>query len=68
MQVLSSTQDSRRPTIAQLAFSTGFENERVFSRAFKRKYGINPSATDANSASVASQEQTSKLLSWMKEL
>lgn len=68
LQMLSRTQSSRQPTISQLAFSAGFQNERVFSRAFKRKYGINPSDVDANIASVASQEQTSQLLSWIKEL
>ncbi|WP_027173167.1 AraC family transcriptional regulator [Methylobacterium sp. 10] len=68
MQVLSSTQGSRRPTIAQLAFSAGFQNERVFSRAFRRKYGVNPSAVDGTAGAAANEEHTSRLLSWMKDL
>ncbi|MCJ2128189.1 AraC family transcriptional regulator [Methylobacterium sp. E-045] len=68
MQMFLRAPGSRRPTIAQLAFSAGFENERVFSRAFKRKYGVNPKDIDGTAAAALSQQQTSQLLSWVKNL
>ena len=68
MQVLTRADASRRPMIARLAFECGFENERVFSRAFRRKYGLNPSEVDGNRLPEIERERTSLLLSWMKDL
>lgn len=68
MQMLSRAGGSKRPTIAQLAFNAGFANERVFSRAFQRKYGLKPSKIDGTAAAAARREHTSQLLSWMKDL
>lgn len=68
MQVLSRSSAGRRPMIARLAYECGFENERVFSRAFRRKYGLNPSEIDAGSLPLTDREHTSLLLSWMKDL
>jgi AraC-like DNA-binding protein len=31
-----------RKTIAQLAYSVGYESEEAFSRAFKREFGLPP--------------------------
>jgi AraC-like DNA-binding protein len=68
MQVLTRSSDGRRPMIARLAFECGFENERVFSRAFRRKYGLNPSEVDTARLPEIERERTSLLLSWMKDL
>jgi len=68
MQVLSRSSAGRRPMIALLAYESGFENERVFSRAFRRKYGLNPSEINAGSQPLTDREHTSLLLSWMKDL
>lgn len=63
MQALTRSGASRRPMIARLAFECGFENERVFSRAFRRKYGLNPSEVDAGRMPEIEREHTSLLLS-----
>lgn len=68
MQALTRSGASRRPMIARLAFECGFENERVFSRAFRRKYGLNPSEVDGGCLPEMEREHTSLLLSWMKDL
>ncbi|WP_246776021.1 helix-turn-helix transcriptional regulator [Methylobacterium aquaticum] len=68
MQVLSRSSAGRRPMIARLAYECGFENERVFSRAFRRKYGLNPSEINASSLPLTDREHASLLLSWMKDL
>lgn len=68
MEVLTRLTANRRPMIARLAFECGFENERVFSRAFRRKYGLNPSEVDAERRPEIQREHTSLLLSWMKDL
>ncbi|MEH3063109.1 MAG: AraC family transcriptional regulator [Methylobacterium radiotolerans] len=68
MQVLTRSGAGRRPMIARLAFECGFENERVFSRAFRRKYGMNPSEVDVGRLPEIEREHTSLLLSWMKDL
>lgn len=68
MQMLSRSSVGRRPMIARLAFECGFENERVFSRAFRRKYGLNPSEVDAGRLPEIEREHSSLLLSWMKDL
>ena len=68
MQILTRSSSERRPPIRRLAFDCGFENEQVFSRAFRRKYGLNPSEVDAERRPDVATEHTSLLLSWMKDL
>ena len=68
MHALTRSSSQRRPSIRRLAFECGFENEQVFSRAFRRKYGLNPSEVDADRRPDVVTEHTSLLLSWMKDL
>ncbi|WP_082487495.1 AraC family transcriptional regulator [Methylobacterium sp. Leaf89] len=68
MQQLACAAGGRRPRIAQLAFESGFENEQVFSRAFRRKYGLNPSEVDATCQVCPHDDRASRLLSWLREL
>lgn len=68
MHALKRSSSQRRSSIRRLAFECGFENEQVFSRAFRRKYGLNPSEVDADRRPDVVTEHTSLLLSWMKDL
>lgn len=67
MQILAQPGE-RKPQIATIGYALGFENDRVFSRAFRRKYGLNPSEVDRESQSRFHLERESLLLSWMKDL
>ena len=67
MQILARPGE-RKTQIAAIGYALGFENDRVFSRAFRRKYGLNPSEVDRESQSRFHLEQESLLLSWMKDL
>ncbi|MDV2986688.1 UNVERIFIED_CONTAM: AraC family transcriptional regulator [Methylobacteriaceae bacterium AG10] len=58
----------RRPTIKQLTFACGFENEQVFSRAFRRKYGCNPSEVNATTLPAANWDRSSRYIAWLKDL
>jgi AraC-like DNA-binding protein len=42
LQTAKLTLRESRPTIAQLAYSVGYESEEAFSRAFKREFGLSP--------------------------
>ncbi|OAS23657.1 hypothetical protein A5481_16330 [Methylobacterium platani] len=67
MQILAQPGD-RKQQIAAVGYSLGFENDRVFSRAFRRKYGLNPSEVDHETQSRVHIARESLLLSWMKDL
>jgi AraC-like DNA-binding protein len=43
LQTAKSNLCETRKTIAQLAYSVGYESEEAFSRAFKREFGMSPS-------------------------
>ncbi|MET3414971.1 helix-turn-helix domain-containing protein [Methylobacterium sp. 1030] len=68
MQQLTRLDGERRPTIKHLTFACGFENEQVFSRAFRRKYGLNPSEVDVGHRPYADWTRASRLMAWFKDL
>jgi len=69
MRCLSRTDGERRPMMAQLAHTCGFNHPTVFARAFRRKYGINPSEVTPGSipAAVAKGENAA-LIAWLRDL
>lgn len=60
--------EGRRPKIARLAHECGFHNDLVFSRAFRRKYGVNPSEVQPGPEIRAPQPADAPLLGWLREL
>lgn len=58
---------SRRPKLARLAHNCGFADAQVFSRVFKRRYGLSPMRVEPGSAPVAAASE-SGLLSWLRDL
>ena len=75
MRQLSRADGERRPMMAQLAHACGFHHPTVFARAFRRKYGINPSEiTPARMpAAVAGVGATGSganaaLIAWLRDL
>jgi AraC-like DNA-binding protein len=58
-----------RPELARLAHACGFHNQTVFARAFRRRYGLNPSEVAIGElvpAGVNAADPT--LLAWLREL
>ncbi|KAB1076270.1 helix-turn-helix domain-containing protein [Methylobacterium planeticum] len=68
MRVLSGLEGGPRPRISTLAYACGFDCEKIFSRAFRRRYGVNPRDVDATFRREVHDEQAALLLSWMRDL
>lgn len=68
MRVLSGLEGSGKKRISSVGYALGFETEKMFSRAFKRKYGVNPSEVDAGYRPQARLEYGSTLMSWIGAL
>lgn len=68
MRILAGIERGPRQRIASVGYACGFETEKSFSRAFKRRYGVNPSEVDASFGMQAHFEQGATLISWMKDL
>lgn len=58
----------RRPKVARLAHECGFGNELVFSRAFRRKYGINPKDVAPGRPASSPPDPDAPLLGWLRDL
>lgn len=58
----------RRPKVARLAHECGFRSDLMFSRAFRRKYGLNPSDVVPGRPDPASSCADDPLLRWLREL
>ncbi len=60
--------EGRRPKIARLAHECGFRNDLVFSRAFRRKYGVNPSEVQPGPEMRVPLPTEAPLLGWLRGL
>lgn len=68
MRILAGLEGGPRRRISNVGFECGFETEKMFSRAFRRKYGVNPRDVDGSYRSQAQFEHGATLMSWMKSL
>ncbi|WP_311274077.1 helix-turn-helix domain-containing protein [Methylobacterium sp. WCS2018Hpa-22] len=68
MRILAGLEGGPKRLISTIGYECGFETEKMFSRAFTRKYGINPSMVDATYRTQARYEHGATLMSWIKEL
>lgn len=68
MRILAGIEGGPRQRIATVGYACGFETEKGFSRAFRRRYGISPSEVDASHGMQAHFEHGATLMSWMKDL
>lgn len=68
MRILAGVEPGPRRRIAGVGYACGFETEKAFSRAFRRRYGVNPSQVDASYRAQAFAEHGATLMSWMRDL
>lgn len=68
MRILAGVEGGPLQRIATVGYACGFETEKGFSRAFRRRYGINPSEVDGSYGMQAHFEHGATLMSWMKDL
>ncbi|UIY45308.1 helix-turn-helix domain-containing protein [Methylobacterium radiotolerans] len=68
MVQLSRTPPDRRRKMAQLAHECGFRTDLTFSRAFHRRYGLNPSDVISGSPVVIPTTAGAALLEWLRHL
>jgi AraC-like DNA-binding protein len=69
MRRLRQVPAGRRPELARLAHACGFHNQTVFARAFRRRYGLNPSEVAIGEVVPAGANAADPtLLAWLREL
>ena len=69
MKMLTQTGPAGRPRISTVAYTTGFSDEKTFSRAFKRRFGFLPRETEAGSSVWGNRSDTLPVLeSWLKQM
>jgi AraC-like DNA-binding protein len=68
MRILAGLEAGDRTRVSSVGYACGFETEKMFSRAFKRKYGVNPSEVDAGYRPQARLEYGAALMSWINAL
>lgn len=68
MRILAGIERGPRQRISSVGYACGFETEKAFSRAFRRRYGVVPSQVDPSFGMQAHFEQGATLMSWMKDL
>lgn len=69
MRMLSGAEPAGpRRRISAIGYACGFATEKMFSRAFRRRYGMNPRDVGAGQKVVAARERSDLLLSWMRDL
>lgn len=68
MRILSGLEGDGRRRISSVGYACGFETEKMFSRAFKRRYGVTPSEVDAGFRPQARLEYGTTLMSWITSL
>jgi AraC-like DNA-binding protein len=68
MRILSGVEGGGPQRVSTIAYACGYESPKMFSRAFHRRYGVNPRDVDAGFRGLAHREEGTKLLSWIKDL
>ncbi|KQQ13649.1 hypothetical protein ASF53_11800 [Methylobacterium sp. Leaf123] len=63
-----STAKGRRPMVARLAHECGFASDRVFSRAFHRRYGLWPADVSSSRDDAHLSTPDAAPMAWLREL
>jgi len=68
MRVLTGGEGGPRQRVSSVAYACGYQSEKMFSRAFYRRYGVNPRDVNKTFRSVAVPEKGILLASWIQNL
>ena len=68
MRMLSGLESGGPRRISAVGYACGFETDKMFSRAFKRRYDVNPSEVDASFRPQVRLEAGATLMSWINGL
>ncbi|WP_084030766.1 helix-turn-helix transcriptional regulator [Bradyrhizobium paxllaeri] len=68
MRILAGVEGRSRQRVSSVAYACGYESAKMFSRAFHRRYGINPREVNTAFQAVAIRERGALLASWIQNL
>lgn len=68
MLMLSGVEGRSHQRVSSVAYACGYQSAKMFSRAFHRRYGVNPREVNRTYQTVAIQEKGALLASWIQNL
>lgn len=68
MRILACADGGAAQRVSTVAYACGYQSEKIFSRAFRRRYGINPSQVKRAFPQVSIQPKGALLASWLQNL
>ncbi|MET0526864.1 MAG: AraC family transcriptional regulator [Microvirga sp.] len=68
MRILSGIEGEGPHRISDVAYACGYASPKMFSKAFRARYGVAPRDVDATFRQQAYHEAGAQLLSWIREL
>lgn len=68
MRILAGVEGGPRQRVSSVAYACGYESEKIFSRAFRRRYGVNPRDVNRTFQTIAVREKGTLLASWIQGL
>ncbi|MBR0856961.1 helix-turn-helix transcriptional regulator [Bradyrhizobium liaoningense] len=68
MRILAGVEGGPRQRVSSVAYACGYQSEKIFSRAFRRRYGVNPREVNRTFQSIAVREKGALLASWIQSL
>ncbi len=68
MRLLAGVEGRPRQRVSSVAYACGYQSEKIFSRAFRHRYGINPRDVDQTFPRAAVPEKGALLASWLQNL
>ncbi|MGJ4943569.1 helix-turn-helix domain-containing protein [Bradyrhizobium sp. HKCCYLS1011] len=68
MRILAGKEGGPRQRVSAVAYACGYESEKIFSRAFRRRYGVNPRDVNKVFPGAAVRDKGILLASWIRNL
>ncbi|MCV9938460.1 helix-turn-helix domain-containing protein [Boseaceae bacterium BT-24-1] len=68
MLILTGVERGPQQRVSSVAYACGYQSEKMFSRAFRRRYSVNPRDVNKTFRTVAVQEKGALLASWIQNL
>lgn len=68
MRMLAGIEGDPSRRVSSVAYACGYESAKMFSKAFHKRYGVNPRDVDGSFRVQAHHERSALMLSWMRDL